>query len=69
VWRYAGGGFAILGLEDEGGGYAEMAGSCFLPVLTRDALASFVEEGLTSRRPDWARRVREWTWRGRENLS
>ena len=60
VWRYAGGRFAILGLEDEGGGYAEMAESRFLPVLTREALARFVEEGLTTRYPDWARKVREW---------
>lgn len=67
VWRYAGGGFAILGLEDEGG-YAEMAGSRFLPVLTRDTLARFAEEGLTSRRPDWARKVREWA-RGRDARS
>jgi Uma2 family endonuclease len=64
VWRYAGGRFAILRLEDEGGGYVEMAGSRFLPVLTRAALADFVEEGLTARRPDWARKVREWA-RGR----
>lgn len=58
VWRYAGGGLAILGLEDEG--YSEMPASRFLPALTREALARLVEEGLRTRRPDWARRVREW---------
>jgi Uma2 family endonuclease len=67
VWRYAGGRFAVLGLEGEGG-YAEMAGSRFLPVLTRDALARFVEKGLTTRYPDWARKVREWA-RGRDARS
>ncbi len=63
VWRYAGGGFVILGLEDEGGvggGYAEMAGSRFLPILTGDTLARLVEKGLTTRRPDWVRKVRQW---------
>jgi len=67
VWRYAGGGFVILGLEDEGG-YAEMAGSRFLPILTGDTLARLVEEGLTTRRPDWVRKVREWA-RGQDAMS
>ena len=69
VWRYSGGGFVILGLQDEGEGYAESAGSRFLPALTRAYLERFVEDGLRTRRPAWIRSVREWARRGRGEIS
>ncbi len=67
VWRYSGGQFVILGLEE--GGYAESVESRFLPALTRSGLERFVEEGLTTKRPAWIRNVREWARRGRDEIS
>ncbi len=58
VWRYAAGKLEILVLAGEG--YEASERSHVLPLLTRDALARLVEEGLTKKRPDWVRGVREW---------
>ena len=61
IWRYAGGRMEIL-LRNEAGeeGYETAAASGFLPALTTDVLTRFVEEGLATRRPAWARKLREW---------
>ncbi len=58
VWRYADGRMEVLVLRGEG--YEATVESVFLPSLTNEALSGFVEEGLTTRRPEWARKVREW---------
>ena len=63
VWRYVGGRMEILELREEA--YETMPVSGVLPPLTSDVLTRFIEEGLTTRRPDWARKVREWA-RSRE---
>jgi Uma2 family endonuclease len=63
VWRYVVGGTGrpeILGLSGVGDTYEPMAESRVLAPLATDALARFVEEGLTTRYPSWVRRVREW---------
>ena len=62
VWRHDGDRLAILGLRQdaEGGHYAEIPESAFLASARVEALTRFVEEGLTSERPAWTRRVREW---------
>ncbi len=63
VWRYAGGRMEMLELRGEG--YEAITESGVLPPLTSDVLTRLVEEGLTSRRPDWVRKVREWAGRAR----
>lgn len=73
VWRYAGGRptiFAlhgIVGVVDETGEgeYAEVAESAMLPHLTCEALARFVERGLTMSYPAWVREIRRWAQRVR----
>lgn len=64
VWRHDGDRLAILGLRDDGEGeyYAEIPESAILAParVPGESLARFVEEGLTSGRPAWTRRVREW---------
>jgi Uma2 family endonuclease len=62
VWRYAGGRMEVLELRGES--YEAVTESHALPLLTSEVLTRLVEEGLTSRRPDWVRKVREWA-RGR----
>lgn len=65
VWRHDGDRLAILGLQDdgeEGSYYAGIPESAILAParVPGESLARFVEEGLTSGRPTWTRRVREW---------
>ncbi len=66
VWRHDGDRLAILGLlrqdAEEEGYYAEIPESAFLAParVPGESLTRFVEEGLTSGRPTWTRRVREW---------
>lgn len=63
VWRHDGDRLAILGLQGEGGGYyAEIPESAILAParVPGESLTRFVKEGLTSGRPAWTRRVREW---------
>jgi Uma2 family endonuclease len=66
VWRHDGERLAILGLLRQDTGekqyYAEIPESAFLAParVPGESLTRFVEEGLTSGRPAWARRVREW---------
>jgi Uma2 family endonuclease len=65
VWRHDGDRLAILGLRDdkeEGGNYAEVPESAILAParVPGESLTRLVEEGLTSGRPAWTRRVREW---------
>lgn len=61
VWRYVVGGRpVILALRSDREGYAGILESALLPPMTGDALARFVEEGLMSSYPAWARTVREW---------
>ncbi len=64
VWRHDGARLTILGLlrqDAEGEGYyAEISESAFLAPARVELLTRFVEEGLTSGRPAWTRRVREW---------
>lgn len=65
VWRHDGDRLAILGLRqdaEEEGHYAEVPESAFLAParVPGRSLTRFVEEGLTSERPAWTRRVREW---------
>ena len=67
VWRYAGGRMEVLELRGEEG-YEATSESGVLPPLTNDVLTRFVEEGLTSRRPDWVRKVRAWA-RDRDSRS
>jgi Uma2 family endonuclease len=63
VWRHDGIRLTILRLlrqDAEGEGYyAEIPESAFLAPARVESLTRFVEEGLTSGRPAWARRVRE----------
>lgn len=59
VWRFAGSKPEILVLDPSGVSYEASERSRILPILTND-LSRLVEEGLTSKRPDWVRRVREW---------
>ncbi len=66
VWRHDGDRLAVLRLmrqAGEGEGYyAEIPESAFLAPakVSGESLTRFVEEGLTSGRPAWTRRVREW---------
>ena len=65
VWRHDGDRLAILGLrrqDTDEDRYAEIPESTLLaPIrVPAEALTRFVEEGLTSGRPAWTRRVREW---------
>ena len=60
VWRFAGGKPEMLSLDKLGQGCGAAERSGLLPILTSDALARLVEKGLTTKRPDWVRRVREW---------
>ncbi len=58
VWRYADGRMEMLELRGEN--YETIIESGVLPPLTREVLTRLIEEGLTTRRPDWVRKVREW---------
>ena len=60
VWRFVGGKPEILSLDVTGSAYEASERSVVLPILVSEALINLVEDGLTARRPDWARRVREW---------
>ena len=64
VWRHDGDRLTVLGLRQdaEEAYYAEIPDSAFLAParVSGESLARFVEEGLTSGRPAWTRRVREW---------
>jgi Uma2 family endonuclease len=64
VWRLDGDRLTVLGLRqnDEEGHYAEIPESALLAParVSGESLTRFVEEGLTSERPVWTRRVREW---------
>lgn len=64
VWRHDGERLAILGLRQdaEEGYYVEVPESAFLAPakVPGGRLTRFVEDGLTSERPAWTRRVREW---------
>lgn len=65
VWRHDGDRLAILGLRQQDTGeehYAEIPESALLAPakVPGESLTRFVEEGLTSGRPAWTRRVREW---------
>lgn len=74
VWRHDGDRLAILGLRrqdaEEEGYYAEIPESALLaPIrVPAESLSRFVEEGLTSARPAWTRRVRGWARELRGNL-
>lgn len=61
VWRFAEGRAEILVLKGES--YEAAGASLAFPLLTREALARFVERGLKTRRPAWTREVREWVSR------
>jgi Uma2 family endonuclease len=65
VWRYAGGRLEILQRDEAGEGYEPATASAFLPALTGDTLTRFVEQGLATRRPAWARELREWARQNR----
>ncbi len=71
VWRHDGAWLTILGLvrqdAEEEGYYAEIPESSFLAPARVESLTRFVEEGLTSGRPAWTRRVREWARELRRN--
>lgn len=64
VWRHEGERLTILGLrrDAEEGYYTEIPESAFLAParVVGEALTRLVEEGLTSGRPAWVRKVREW---------
>jgi Uma2 family endonuclease len=64
VWRHDGDRLAILGLRQDGeeASYAELPESTVLAPagVSGESLTRFIEEGLTSSRPAWTRRVREW---------
>lgn len=64
VWRHDGDRLAILGLQQEAeeGYYAEIPESASLAParVPGESLTRFVEEGLTSERPAWTHRAREW---------
>jgi Uma2 family endonuclease len=74
VWRHDGERLAILGLQQpdaEGDRrYVELPESALLaPVrVSGESLTRFVAEGLTSERPAWTRRVREWARELRRTL-
>ena len=64
VWRHDGDRLTVFGLRQNGEGeYAEIPESVLLaPARVSGAsLSRFVEEGLTSGRPAWTRRVRDWS--------
>lgn len=65
VWRYAGGKMEILKRDQAGEGYEPAAVSAFLPALTSEVLTRFVEEGLATSRPAWARKLRGWARQNR----
>jgi Uma2 family endonuclease len=71
VWRHDGARLMILELlwqdAEEEGYYAEIPESAFLAPARVESLTRFVEEGLTSGRPAWTRRVREWSRELRRN--
>ncbi len=71
VWRHDGDRLAILGLrhDDEVDRYVEVPESAVLAParVSGESLTRFVEEGLTSGRPAWTRRVREWARELRKN--
>ncbi len=71
VWRHDGVRLTILGLvrqdAEEEGYYAEIPESSSLAPASVESLTRFVEEGLTSGRPAWTRRVREWARELRRN--
>jgi len=70
VWHHDGARLTILGLvrqDAEEGYYAEIPESSFLAPARVESLTRFVEEGLTSGRPVWTRRVREWARELRRN--
>ena len=69
VWRYDGGRLEILSRNSAGDSYETVAVSTFLPSLTSGDPTHFVEEGLTTRRPIWVRRMREWARRSRHEGS
>jgi Uma2 family endonuclease len=66
VWRHDGERLAILGLQrrdaEREERYVEIPESAFLALarISGGSLTRLVEEGLTSGRPAWTRRVREW---------
>lgn len=65
VWRHDGDRLMILGLRRQDTGeerYAEIPESALLaPIrVPAESLSRLVEEGLTSERPAWTHRVREW---------
>lgn len=64
VWRHDGSRLAILGLgrEDEGPEYVEISRSNLLARagIGGESLTRLVGEGLSSDRPGWTRKVREW---------
>lgn len=66
VWRHDGERLAILGLQRrdaEGEGrYVEIPKSALLTParVSAESLTRLIEEGLTSERPAWTRKVREW---------
>ena len=60
VWRYDGGRLEILSRNGAGDGYEAIASSAYLPSLTSTDLTRFVREGLTTRRPTWVRKLRDW---------
>ncbi len=71
VWRHDGERLAILRLQRQETGeerYDEIPESALLAPfrVPAGALSRFVEEGLTSERPAWMRRVREWARELRE---
>lgn len=51
----------LVGVAGEAGAeYQEVPASAFLTSATSETLTRFVGEGLTSKRPVWMRKVREW---------
>jgi Uma2 family endonuclease len=58
VWRYDGQALAIYTLTDDA--YQEASGSIALPGLDRATLLAFLESGMSLRRPEWLRKVRDW---------
>lgn len=63
VWRHDGDRLTVLELrQNREGYYAEIPESAFLAParVSGESLTRFVEEDLTSGRPAWTRRVRDW---------
>ena len=57
VWRYADN---VVTIYLEGSEYQSQEASQVFPGLTGQVLSQFVEEGLSTKRTAWIRRVREW---------